>query len=308
MKKILDHSSDLILFSYLIEYGSFTELADRLEINKSIISKRITNLEKELGTQLLIRSTRLLKPTDAGLLLYEQCKKVQDDLEALYSKVSDINHAEHGNIRISAPSSFAYECLSLLIANFSKMYPKIRLKLLAGRTFVDIAKHRIDIGFHLGPPPDSNLIGRKVGESRLIACASPQFLATQGTPKTPQELESLNCLRFIQGDHLNQWIFIPKDGAPIGVDVNGNFHSSSSQLLKSSAINHVGIIMLPDYQVNDALRNGQLIQVLPEYETKHFDIHILYNQTQYMPHRLRLFIDKTIEFFKHDFSKLKYLR
>ena len=140
MKKIIESSPDLLLFTHLVEYKSFTALADRLDMNKSVISKRIKNLENQLKTQLLIRSTRNLELTEAGKLLYERCHNLHDDFHSIYSEISDLSTMPQGTLRISSSSNFAKEHLTPLIADFAEQHKEINFKLMIGRTYRDIIK------------------------------------------------------------------------------------------------------------------------------------------------------------------------
>jgi DNA-binding transcriptional LysR family regulator len=300
MRRIIDCSPDLILFTYLVDYQSFTALADRLEMNKSLISKRIKNLENTLGTQLLIRTTRSLRLTEAGELLYNRCRGMQDDFHSLYNEISDLTTAAQGTLRVSAPSGFAQEHLVPLFAEFSRRYPDIKCKLMTGRSYQSMIKHRIDLGFHMGSLDDSTLVARKLASRKSVVCATPDYFKKHGAPTTPDELLQYNCLLFMQGKHLSQWEFVAEDGEVLSVAVTGNFHATSTQLLKSAALNHVGIIMLPEYLVTQELKAHQLQAVLREYDTRHVDIYALYAQTRHLPRRARLLLDFAVERFNSD--------
>ncbi len=300
MKKIIESSPDLLLFTHLVEYKSFTALADRLDMNKSVISKRIKNLENQLKTQLLIRSTRNLELTEAGKLLYERCHNLHDDFHSIYSEISDLSTMPQGTLRISSSSNFAKEHLTPLIADFAEQHKEINFKLMIGRTYRDIIKNRIDLGFHIGSLPDSTLIARKLTTRIVGACASPQYLAKHGTPKTPQDLEKHNCLAFVDGHKPLPWTFKDENNNRIDVNISGNFVATSTQVLKTAALNHMGIFYMPGHSISNELKHNQLRWVLQDYTLDTIDIYALYPQTRHLTHRARLFLDFIIDRFESD--------
>lgn len=295
MRNIIDCSSDLILFTYLVDYQSFTALADRLEMNKSVISKRIKNLEATLGTQLLVRTTRRLRLTESGELLYKRCREVQIDFHDLHNELSNLMKLPAGTLYVSAPNSLAQEYLVPLLSEFLECYPNIQCKLMSGRSYQGIVKHRIDLGFHMGPLEDSSLVARKLASRKLVVCGTTQYFKKHGILNTPEDLLNHNCLRFMQGKHLSQWKFKTEDSSVLSIPAKGNFYATSMQLLKSAALNHLGIAMLPEYLILQELKSNQMQVVLSGYDTKNVDIYALYAQTRHLPYHARLLLDFAIK-------------
>lgn len=291
MKKIIEHSPNFILFSYLVDYKSFTALAERLNVNKSVVSKRISDLERHLGTQLLIRSTRRLNLTDAGKLLYQKMQQVQKDLDIIYTEVDNLSNMPKGTLRISASNNFAQEHLTPLITQFSEHYPHIKFKLFIGRSYQCVIQNSIDIGFHIGPLPDSNLTARKLATRKPIICGSPRYFIKHPAPKTLEELQEHNCLLFMPNKNSAHWKLINEEKKEVSVDVSGNFHTTSTQVLKSAVMNHLGVAMLPEHLVTSELKEGKLQLVLENYDAKSIDIYALYTKPTLLTRRARLFLD-----------------
>lgn len=297
MKNIIDSATDLMLFTYLVEHKSFTSLANTLNINKSIISKRIKNLENQLGTQLLIRSTRNLGLTAAGQLLYNRCEVLQKDLQEVHAELSDLSQTPTGTLRLGASNNFAQEHLTPLIAEFLEIYPTVKFRLLIGRSYQCIIKNSIDLGFHVGNLPSSNLVARRLTTRRMIVCATPQYFTKHSIPTIPEDLKNHNCLGFMENTPTIQWMFHQRGMPSKSITVKGNLKATSVQVLKSAALNHMGIAMLPGHILTRELKSGQLVPTLQDYETDHLDIYAIYAQTQHLPRRARLFLDFVIEKF-----------
>ncbi len=294
MKKFIDHLPDIVLFTYLIDHKTFTALSEHMQIHKSIISKRIKNLEKNLGVQLITRTTRSLKLTEAGSLLYERASLMKNDFSSIYAELSDLNTQPKGTIRISTPSSFGQEHLISIINKFTHHHPDIKFKLFVGKTYQSIVKHRIDIGFHMGDLPDSGLIAKKLKSQKMIVCASQQYIKQYGQPNTPDELDKHNCLTLVNKKE-KTWSFIDNKNQDLCIAVSGNLSATSMQALKYAAINDVGIVMLPEYCVVDDIIQGRLMPLLSDYKTLSTDFYALYANATHLPKRLRLFLDFVAE-------------
>src|SRR3990167_270987 len=297
MKQIIESATDLMLFTYLVEHKSFTSLADILHVNKSVISKRIKSLENQLGTQLLIRSTRSLSLTQAGKLLHKRCEILQKDLQEVYAELSDLSNTASGTLRIGSPNNFAQEHLTPIIAEFIQLYPEIKFKMLLGRSYQCLIKNSIDLGFYVGPLPDSNLSARKLTTRRMIVCGTPEYFTKHGTPIIPEDLKQHNFLCFMENSSNAQWTFHQRGMPSKLISVKGNFKATSVQVLKSAVLNHMGIAMLPGHMLTRELKSGQLIAVLPNYDTDHLDIYALFTQKEHLPRRARLFLDFIAEKF-----------
>jgi DNA-binding transcriptional LysR family regulator len=302
MKKIIGLSHDLMLFSYLVDFKSFTALAAALDLNKSVISKRIKQLENEIGTQLLLRNSRKFSLTQAGQRLYERCRTWQLELKESLEELQEMTQAPSGTLRLSSPNNFALEHLIPLIAEFNQIYPDIKFKLMIGRNYQCIIKHGVDLGFHVGPLPDSRLIARPLASRKMLVCASPEYFKQYGRPQHPEELREHNCLRPIEHNMSSEWVFYTPDQRQITVDVRGNFKATSLQVVKQAALSHLGVVMLPGHVVTQELRQGSLSIALEAYDTAHLTISALYAQGVSLPHRARLFL----EFVQERFNRADY--
>lgn len=302
MKSIVNSANDLMLFTYLVEHESFTALAEILQVNKSVISKRISQLERQLGTQLFIRSTRRLSLTDAGKLLYKRCEVLKKDFAEIHAELSDLTNEPQGTLRISSPNNFAQEHLTPLIAEFMQLYPLIKFKLFIGRSYRCLVKNSIDLGFHVGALQDSNWVARKLTTRRMIVCATPEYLARAGTPQTPDQLSQHNCLCFMEDSSVAHWTFHQAGMPSKQVEVKGNFKTTSVQVLKAAVLQHMGFAMLPGHIITRELKIGQLVAPFKSYETDHLDIFALYAHKSHLPQRARLFMD----FVADKFASLDY--
>ena len=185
---------ELHVFAAVVETGSFTAAADRLDIAKSAVSRRVSALEERLGVQLLRRTTRRQTLTDAGRALYERSTRILADLEEVESAVSQEHDEVSGLLRVALPLSFGVSQMCAPIARFGEQHPRIRFDLDLNDRRIDLVEEGIDVAVRIGQLPDSSLVARKLFEVRTVICGSPDYFAAHGMPKTPEDLLQHDCL------------------------------------------------------------------------------------------------------------------
>lgn len=282
--------SDMMLFLAVVEKKSFTAAAKQFNITKSVVSKRITRLEKTLGVQLLYRSTRKLSLSEVGETLYQRCLKIKEDLYEA-EQVIKATHAEpQGRLRISAPNSFSRLHLIPAIADFMKLYPKVDIEIVYGTVYDDLIEYGIDCAIKIGELPDSSLIAKLLTVRKMRVCASPEYLEKYGTPQTPEDLAKHNCLTHKNSPTGNEWHFL-KGRKDQQVQVSGNFSAGSSQILEKAAVDGIGIVMLPGYMMTKDIQSGNLIRLLEDYCQDQIGIYAVFNQSKHIAPKLRSFVD-----------------
>jgi len=178
----------MAVFAKVVEAASFAAAARHFDMSPAMVSKHIQTLEARLGARLLNRTTRRVSPTEVGQGYYERCLRILSDLEEAELAAGDLQSAPRGLLRITAPVSFGTHVLAPLVADYLKTYPEVSIDLSLDDPYVDVIEKRFDLAIRIGDLADSSLIARKLGTLGMVACASPAYLQSKGTPQTPHDL------------------------------------------------------------------------------------------------------------------------
>jgi DNA-binding transcriptional LysR family regulator len=277
-------------FVGVVEAKSFTAAALRLGLPKSAVSRRVSELEDELGVRLLHRTTRTLHLTEAGVGYYERLRRV---LEA-FADANDAARAMQGDprgiIKITAPADFGARVLPDLLARFLSTYPHVRVELgLTGRR-VDMVAEGFDIALRFGKLEDSSLVARKIDVGNLFVVGSPQYLARHGTPRRGTDLASHEVILFRPRDGANVWTLDGPHG-PESITISGRLGADDLTFIREAVLRSLGLGFLPGFLIADDLKRKKLVRVLPKYSfpTGHF--HLVYPSARLLPRRLSLLID-----------------
>lgn len=288
--------SDLLIFTHVASKQSFTKVADALSISKSVISKRISRLEKLLGVQLLHRTTRQLALTDVGQIFYEKCLSIKESLEEAESFVTAEQKYIHGVIKINSPISFSHLFLAQAISDFGKLHPHMQFEIMPGSAYSNFFEHDLDLAIRVGEQENSTFRSRKIMESNMVVCASPDYIKIQGKPKHPNDLLMHNCLRYFASPTGLLWRFEDK-GKRLDLAVKGSLIASTSETLTAAAVHGLGIALLPKYLLEAQLKEKKLIPFLEDFLPAKINVYAMFPPTQYLPLKTRLFIDFLVDRF-----------
>ncbi len=298
MRKSIDLSgidlNALAVFAQVAEAGNFTQGAQALGVPKGSVSRKISALEAALGVRLLNRTTRKVSLTDIGRLYYEQCRKGLDELEAAARLIDASRATPRGTLRISAPADFGGGRFGGLVEEFLKVHEQVNIELLLSDDYVDLIEQRIDLAFRSGTLADSTLIARRLGPTRRILCASPDYLALRGTPETLEELQNHDGIvhgRTVDNAH---WRLSGPTGA-ISVRVNARVAANGMSFLRSLALRGLGIVLYPEVIARDDIARGRLRRVLEEYASAESAIYALYPSGRHVSPNVRAFLDMAAE-------------
>lgn len=288
----MDRLTSMAVFVKAADLGSFTAAGTALGISSQMVGKHVSSLEERLGAQLLQRSTRRQSLTAIGQTFYESCRVVLDEVEAAEATARESSATPRGRLRISAPVTFGSIALAPLISDFLRIYPQVEISLDLTDRYVDVVGEGYDAVIRLGPLKDSELTSRALIPYQLIACASPGYLATRGTPRTPADLVAHDCLGFVfsSGQRFSEWRFA-KEGQVHKIQVRSRFRVNDARVLQAAALDGQGIILQAKLILADDLAAGRLVQVLPDYETPTRSLHILFAAIRPPTQTLRSFID-----------------
>lgn len=292
----MDLFQSMSVYVKVVETGSMTAAALQCEMSTTMVGNHLRALEQRLGVQLLQRTTRRQRLTEFGTVYYQRCLEVLglvQDSERLAEQTLD---EPRGLLRITAPLTFGVERLAPALSEFSLQYPQVRMDVVLTNSRPDLLESGLDVAFRLGHFEQSNLIARPLIDYTLTVCASPDYVARRGMPLTPEDLQQHDCLSFAYpaGDDWQsvekRWRLSGPDGE-IMVDVSGPMLMNTSAGLHQAARTGMGIVMLPDALVEQDLRDGKLVTVMPDYQPPSRPLHLLYAQDRYRLPKLRRFVE-----------------
>lgn len=285
----MDRIASMSAFVQVVDQGSFSGAAKRLELSPAMVTGHVQALEKRLGIQLLNRTTRKVSPTEAGRAFYDRCIQILADVEEAESAASELHSQPRGRVRLNTSVALA-RLVAPLITEYVSVYPEVSFDLIMTDRMVDLVEEGFDLALRVGPLPDSSLITRRLGLGRKVLCASPTYLAQHGTPERPSDLARHNCLTHINSFLEHRWRFTGPDGEQ-EVEVSGNLRTNSVEGMRAAAVAGQGVCLLPAASVGDDVRAGHLARLLPEYRTSEAIIQAVYPASRHLPLKVRTFID-----------------
>jgi DNA-binding transcriptional LysR family regulator len=260
----------------------------------STVSKLIARLEARLGVRLIERSTRRLVLTEEGQFYYERSQALLSQLDETEQRISHGGAAAEGVVRVTSSVSFGTTALEPILPAFLEAFPKLIVDLSLSDEVVDLYFDRTDIAIRVGKLADSNLIARKIGETKRCIVASPTYLRQHGTPNTAEDLLGHNCLGFNFRRAMPVWP-MREGGLIVERMLSGSLLANNGDTLRRMAIAGVGIIRLADYHLRGPIERGELVEILSDSNAGVVDdIHAVYRGSQFMPARVRAFLDFTI--------------
>lgn len=287
----MDQLQGMVIFNQVIESGSFSKAADKLNIAKSSVSKRITALEKELGVILIQRSTRQLTVTDEGWSLYQHSQRIVQELELAKDVAARFQDKPQGTLRVTAPPLFGRLQLAPLLPLFQVQYPKVTIELFLTESYSDIIAKGYDICLRMRDLPDSSLVAQPLSDINVICCASPDYLARRGSPQCLTELADHDCIIWNpeEGQMADTWEMY-KDGVKEKIQLQGKIICNDHIAIKQAVLQGGGITVLPTYAIKEELTMGSLVKLLGDYQPASFPISLLYPKRENIPAKTRAFV------------------
>ena len=238
-----------------------------------MIAKHVTFLEDRLGTRLLNRTTRRQSLTEIGRTYYERCKLVLAEAEAADSLAQEARAVPRGQLRINAPVTFGTQKrLIPMVTQYLRRHPEVEIDLVLNDRIVDLVEEGYEAAFRIGPLADSGLMSRAISPFRTVACASPAYLRERGIPAAPSDLIDHECL---SRSAVSEWRFI-KEGRPHDTRIRNRLRLNDAKALLSAVRDGFGIVLIAEDLVREALSSGQLVRVLPDYETPSRPMHLIF--------------------------------
>ena len=288
----MDHLSRIGIFTEVVKQESFAKAARELGITSSAVSKQIQNLEFELKAKLLNRTTRKVSLTEEGAIFYERTSHALEDIREATEQINELKATPRGPLRVSAPMSFGVRHLTRPIAEFARLYPDVMLDVQFDDRVIDMSEEGYDLTLRIGALKDSSMISRKLASCPVYICASPEYLRTHGEPKSPEDLSRHNVLAYTRNRGAHEWRYKDKKGIEGVVSLTSTFKCDSADLMIEAARQGLGIVISPIFFVQDALQDGSLQKIMPDYMTwPERNLYAVFPPNRFLSTRLRLFVD-----------------
>ncbi|PZU10966.1 LysR substrate-binding domain-containing protein [Sphingomonas sp.] len=285
-----DRARSLALFATVVEQGSFSAAGRILDLSPSAVARAIDRIEARLGVRLLLRSTRALSLTVEGQAYLQSARRILADLDEAEQRIAD-QGAPRGRLRISAALSHGRLCVVPLLGEFAALYPHILIDIALTDTLVDVAAGQADVAIRFGPLADSMLTARKLGETRRVIVASPDYLVNKGEPGVPEDLHAHNCLNFNFRRAEPVWPF-RRDGRDFALSVKGGIEANNGETLGQLAAGGAGIARVGAFSVAGEIAAGRLVPILEEFNPGDVEqIHAVFVGGATIPARIRVFVD-----------------
>ncbi|MFA5489653.1 MAG: LysR family transcriptional regulator [Candidimonas sp.] len=270
IQKVSSLWTHLYWLTILDQQGSFTSAAARLNVSKAAISLRIAELEKAAGVALVRRTTRSVQLTEAGRQLVENTRHAFDQIAQSFSGIQELADTPRGALRVTVPVAFARQQLVPRLPGFIRAYPDVRIELDLSDRLVSLAGEGFDLALrHVAAPPDTH-VAWPLCSTRSVLVASPAYLQRHGSPSHPETLARHRCLHYPRPKGTATWTFElagGRDASPerLTVPIRSAFSANNSEVLRDVALEGEGIALAPDFSVQSALRQGSLVEILPDW-------------------------------------------
>ncbi|MGY4532229.1 DNA-binding transcriptional LysR family regulator [Pseudomonas sp. TE3786] len=279
-------------FARVTELASFTQASESLGLPKSTVSEHVRLLEELLGARLLQRTTRKVQATQDGLVLYERCKDMLDQVDELESLFRQDQSVLRGRLRIDLPTVTAREYVLPHLAEFSDLHPYIELELSATDRRVDLVREGFDCVLRVGELPDATLVARPLGALRQANYASPAYLERYGTPRTLADLANHRLVHYVSNFGSRSAGFeYQQDGKRHGLPMAGTVTVNNTDCYNAACLAGFGIIQAPVAGKRESLARGELVEVLPEWVAAPMSVTLLYAHRRNLPQRVKVFMD-----------------
>jgi DNA-binding transcriptional LysR family regulator len=293
----MDKAREMASFVAVVNAGSFVGAAEHTGLSKAAVSRHVQDLESRLGVRLLHRTTRRLSMTTEGQAFYVRSRDLLTAIDEAESELTATGTEPTGLIRVNAPLTFGVLHLAPIWGRFATLNPKVSLDVVLNDRMADLIEEGFDLAIRIASLPSSTLISRKLAGTRMILCASPQFIEKFGMPQAPSDLARLRAISYSYWSTHDEWHFTGPSG-PVSVRINACFHTNNGDTCRSAALDHQGIILQPDFLIGGDLQRGTLIELLPQFHAVDLGIYAVYPSRKYLPLKLRRLIDFLADSFR----------
>jgi DNA-binding transcriptional LysR family regulator len=293
----MDRFLEMQAFVAVVDAGSFVRGAEALQVSKSVVSRLVSEMEERLGVRLLQRTTRKLSLTWEGERFHERCKELLAGVGDAEGEITHRTGEVIGELRVSAPSTFGLTHLAPLWPVFLTRHPKLTLDVTLADRFVDLVDEGYDMAVRIAQLPDSSLVSRQLATTRLVLCATPDYLRAHGAPESPADLAAHTVFAYKLLSTGDQWQFEGPQGRTT-VKVTPRMRSNSGDSCCEAALQHHGIVLQPSFLVGAHMESGALMEVMPNYRSIELGIYAVYPSRKQLAPKVRVLVDFLVESFR----------
>lgn len=289
----MDQLAAMRVFARVVETGNFTRAANALNIPKTTVTNMVQGLEAHLRTTLLNRTTRRVMVTTDGALYYERATQILSEIDELDSSLSNANVQPSGRLRVEMAGVFADEIIIPNLCDFHERFPLIRLDIGVGDRLVDYIAENVDCALRVGTLRDQSLIARKVSELDFITCASPGYIERFGIPQQPEDLEIDHyCVGYLNAS-AGQVMSMAFDNGIRSTEITPRYivSANDARTYQNAILAGMGVGQLVPFSIRREIKEGKLVQILPEWKSEAMPIYIVYPQTRHVTNKVRVFVD-----------------
>jgi DNA-binding transcriptional LysR family regulator len=286
----MDRLEGMSIALAVAEAGSLSAAARRDKTPLATVSRKVSELETHLGAKLFNRSSRALAPTDVGRAYIAAAKRILADVAEAERAAAGEYSAPRGDLSVSAPVALGRLQLQPVVSEFLAAFPEVDVQLSLHDRAVNLLEEHVDVALRIGALADSSLIAVRVGEIRRVACASPAYLKSRGTPTSPHDLSTHDCISYPPIQSSDAWRF-DRDGTYFVVPVRSRLVVSNVESASDAARAGVGVTVALSYHVAASIRSGELIPLLQEFQPAPVPVSFVYAPNRFMPAKLRAFLD-----------------
>lgn len=282
------------VFVAVVDTNGLAGAARKLQVSPPAVTRAVNELEAHLGVRLLTRTTRVVRVTEAGERYAQDCRRILSQLDEANSSASGMHGAPRGQLTITAPAWFGALHMTPIVTEYLRRYPEVSASCWFMDRLVNMIEEGVDVAVRIAELPDSSMQAIRVGTMRVVLCASPEYLAEHGVPKT---LDDLASHRIVSGTSVapGSELRFSAGGAPRSIKVQSRLSASNNETAVSAAVSGFGLTQQMLYKVADALRDGRLLTVLSEFEPTSLPVHVLHREGKYASRKVRTFLDLVIE-------------
>lgn len=288
----MDRLMSLSVFVAAVEEGSIAAAGKRFGLSAVMAGRYLSALEEHLSARLVERSTRRLSLTDAGRAYFAKGKRILEDLEEADDEAGDRQATPRGTLHITTPITFGHMYLAPVAARYMAEFPQVDVSMHLQDRFVNLVEEGMDLAIRIGNLPDSDLIARKLTDCRLMACASPIYLAAAGTPSKPADLGKHELIGYIGDTTAAQWTFVDIEGQTTVLQCRCRFSANNTGMMTEIALCGFGIVYGPTFVFAKHLESGDLVPVLPSYTNPTLPLHAITPTAKHVNVKTRLFIER----------------
>jgi DNA-binding transcriptional LysR family regulator len=287
----MDRLGSMRVFAKVVEQGSFARAAQALDMSATVVTRNVADLEAHLGTRLLNRTTRRLSLTETGQQYLERVRQILADIDDADAVASSSARKPRGTLRIYCHPGFGQSQLALLLPLYAQAMPDVVLDVTLADHTVDLVEEGFDVGIFIGLQKfDASMIARRLATSKVVLCASPAYLARRGTPTTPSDVSSHDCLNFAFEQLRHHWP-VHWENEVLNVPIVSRMVSNSGAVLRQAALAGMGIMLRSSFTLENDLESGRLVQLLQGHHLGELSVMMVYPSRRLLSAKVRSFVD-----------------